>query len=438
MKEAQYLISYLQQCLAEMGYEWEDIPEDKSQYLYIPNKDNPSIVIRIANHICSMWEFTKNVKPSTSVKFVSIVFKEEEYNGNNKGLWDAKGEEVIFEDIDKIFNEWWVYLDIIFQDIVNYINDNTNYSDSTSLATIVPLRIETIVKAGGSPKLSWNGEDEDPLIAYRKLQNKKGNNSSSSSTSSASPTVITKESKSNKYMKRTITESQLRAIVAESVKRVLFESKGKDKLKNSFKSKEDMTQYRDLYEPNASNAIIDTDNSLYDTEYTDNGTLGSGPYMNYRHHTFADDYDYCGDDDYNDYASDYNHALRKRLATKGGQMSYDWDTEFNKEKEGIERQHRDLERHADNRFAADIANEKLLHQNAARRYVNGEDPAEIGRPLKHDDDLDNTWGNYIRRRQYADEYGMKDKPLSYWRREIADEKPIDRKRAIETLDRRRK
>ena len=67
-----------------------------------------------------------------------------------------------------------------------------------------------------------------------------------------------------------------------------------------------MTQYRDLYSPN-------------DDE---------GPYLNNRYTTCDDGYDYCGDDDYNEYVDNYNRGLKHRLSTKGGQMSYDWEQEF--------------------------------------------------------------------------------------------------------------
>ena len=161
--------------------------------------------------------------------------------------------------------------------------------------------------------------------------------------------------------------------IVNSAIKSLYESKGKKKLEKSFKSKEDMTQYRDQYAPNASDMTIDTDGDIYDTEYSDNGLLGSGPYMDYRHHTFADGYDYCGDDDYNDYAGEYNDALYKRLATKGGQMSYDWEhgsPEARNEKE-IQRQHDKLEADADERFLHDLDFEEF-NDYMRNRWVNGE------------------------------------------------------------------
>lgn len=125
-----------------------------------------------------------------------------------------------------------------------------------------------------------------------------------------------------------LTEGRLRGLVRRAVTSVLRESKGKDKLSKSFKSKEDATMYRDMYAPDEYERIYDTDGDLYDTNHSDEGSWGSGPYKDYHYTTFADDYDYCGDDDYNDYASDYNHALKHRLSTKGGQMSYDWEHRF--------------------------------------------------------------------------------------------------------------
>lgn len=125
-----------------------------------------------------------------------------------------------------------------------------------------------------------------------------------------------------------LTESDLHRIVKESVNRILTEANKSGKLKNSFKSKEDMTKYRDMYSPSTHTSIYDTDNTFYDSEDSGEGAWGSGPYMPYKETRFGDGYDYCGDDDYNDYASDYNQALRKKLTTKGGQMSDDWESQL--------------------------------------------------------------------------------------------------------------
>lgn len=137
--------------------------------------------------------------------------------------------------------------------------------------------------------------------------------------------------KQNKNVTR-INEGQLRRMIAESVKRVLNEKK----LENSFKSKEDMTRYRDMYAPYNDTNIIDTDDSIYDTKTDGGGEWGSGPYMNYRSNDFGSGYDYTGDERYNEYAYDYNDRLRKRLATKGGQMSYDWDKERKRDENDFE------------------------------------------------------------------------------------------------------
>ena len=148
-----------------------------------------------------------------------------------------------------------------------------------------------------------------------------------------------------KYEKNKIrlTESVLRKIVRESVERMLKESKGKQKLQNSFKSKEDMTQYRDMYAPGSETTYVDDYGSTYDDDYDYGyGDWGSGPYKCSHYHEFDDDYDYCGDDDYNAEVSRYNDALYKRLATKGGQMSYDWDDMKHEYEEDIENQKRNL------------------------------------------------------------------------------------------------
>ena len=97
-------------------------------------------------------------------------------------------------------------------------------------------------------------------------------------------------------MKIKLTESQLRKVIKESVIKLLIES-NPIKLQNSFKSKEDMTNYRDNYSPNSEN---------------------NGPFIPYRHTVCDDGYDYCGDDINNEDARDYNNILAKRLATKGG------------------------------------------------------------------------------------------------------------------------
>lgn len=102
-----------------------------------------------------------------------------------------------------------------------------------------------------------------------------------------------------------INETQLRKIIKESIVQVLKES-NPTKLTQSFKSKEDMTDYRDMYDPKSE-------------DYEENG-----PYMPYSYTVCDDGYDYCGDDIYNDMADEHNRSLKKKLATKGGQMSDDW------------------------------------------------------------------------------------------------------------------
>ena len=134
--------------------------------------------------------------------------------------------------------------------------------------------------------------------------------------------------KTNKNVVR-LNESQLRQMIAESVKRVLSEKK----LENSFKSKEDMTRYRDMYEPSIRAATLD-DEGRYDPfgiETIERGAWGSGPYKNH-----IATYDGEGDEEYNEYVDNYNDKLSKRLATKGGQMSYDWDEQQRKNQEDIE------------------------------------------------------------------------------------------------------
>jgi hypothetical protein len=137
--------------------------------------------------------------------------------------------------------------------------------------------------------------------------------------------------KTNKKVVR-LSESKLRNIITESIKKVLSESNGKKKLENSFKSKEDMTRYRDMY----------TSDDAYDES--------NSPYLAHSYRNFDNGYDYCGDDEYNDYVSDYNRNFSKRLATKGGQMSFDWEHRYdgddmhNRLKNTA---HDDLERYSD-------------------------------------------------------------------------------------------
>ena len=168
-----------------------------------------------------------------------------------------------------------------------------------------------------------------------------------------------------------LTESDLHRIVEESVNRLLKESAGKKKLQNSFKSKEDMTKYRDMYQPGSTRSYVDYSGDVYDTEGFDyeDGDWGSGPYMDYSYHVFDDGYDYCGDDEYNSQVGNYNNKLSKRLATKGGQMSYDWEHRFDNDKYrntlDRERERKWLEAHADERFLRDIHNNAL-----GREYMN--------------------------------------------------------------------
>ena len=186
-----------------------------------------------------------------------------------------------------------------------------------------------------------------------------------------------------------LTESQLKQIVAESVMRILKEKK----LEKSFKSKEDMTRYRDMYSPDSTTHIIDTDGSYYDSETDGGGEWGNGPFMPYRHHDFADGYDYCGDDDYNEYASDYNDRLSKRLATKGGQMSHDWDEQQRKNERDLDyskfeaeygRKYRDLDKHYSPREMeyADREKKAWVHDGLPRPFFNADDSYEKSQAYK--------------------------------------------------------
>ena len=206
---AQYLINWLEQDLTQQyGTQWENIPDDESQYLYIPNKENPRTVIRLADHLCSLYEFTKHIKEEQNVLFKSIVFKEINYAGNTNGLWDAEGQEIVFENVDEVYEHYYDVLPKIENDIIKVINDGGDYTDSTGMADVHPIKVTNIVRKDGKVKLSWDGTGEDPLIKYKKEHN-------------------IKESKTNKNMKKNIVkinENTLRQIVAESVKKVLKEN----------------------------------------------------------------------------------------------------------------------------------------------------------------------------------------------------------------------
>lgn len=180
-----------------------------------------------------------------------------------------------------------------------------------------------------------------------------------------------------------LTESQFNRLIAESVKKALHEKK----LENSFKSKEDMTRYRDMYSPDSTTHIIDTDGEYYDSETDGGGKWGNGPFMPYTHHEFADGYDYCGDDDYNDYAYNYNNRLYKRLATKGGQMSHDWeqqqrkneiDLDYSKLDAEFGRKYRDLDKYYSPKELeyADREKKAWVHDGLTRPFFNADDNYE--------------------------------------------------------------
>ena len=174
-----------------------------------------------------------------------------------------------------------------------------------------------------------------------------------------------------------INESELRHMIMESIKRVLNESKP-HKLQNSFKSKEDMTQIRDKYAPEKHTSIYDTDNTYYDGDVKSKGEWGSGPYADYKETCFGDGYDYCGDDDHNDMAGEYNSALHKKLATKGGQMADDWERFAGQPYPEVQKRH-EMDRAFDSRRKPDWSDRAIergkKHMNNWLRYKDG-DPGE--------------------------------------------------------------
>jgi hypothetical protein len=136
----------------------------------------------------------------------------------------------------------------------------------------------------------------------------------------------------------------LRGIISESVKQVLGQIQEKtNKFPLTWKSKEDMTRYRDTLYPHNWDAApgrvyVDDKGHVcyYDGDYNEpsysypnkghiQGDLTDEPFTPIEYHCFDDGYDYCGDDDYNQAMADRNYSNRHQLATKGGQMAYDWD-----------------------------------------------------------------------------------------------------------------
>ena len=160
-----------------------------------------------------------------------------------------------------------------------------------------------------------------------------------------------------------LTESQLHQVIKESVKKILKES-NPIKLQKSFKSKEDMTDYRDMYSPNSEN---------------------SGPFEPYSNTVCDDGYDYCGDDIGNEDKFEYNHGLSKRLATKGGQMSYDWEHSL-PTKKNIEWQHHIMNRDYNGRQNRENELNKRREKISNRQrnnYVNG----------RKFDDIEDIWND---------------------------------------------
>lgn len=166
-----------------------------------------------------------------------------------------------------------------------------------------------------------------------------------------------------------LTEGELHQIVEGAVKRVLKESEG-------FDSKEDMKQDRDMYtEP------------PYDW-YRPDYDVDSGPYKNYKYHYFDDDYDYCGDDDYNEKVGDYNRNLKKKLATKGGQMRNDWHNAMIDDWDAIRNQHARLNADYDKRVSHEKwrqGRNNRLSKADREHWFNGGEPGRWGGLIARDE-----------------------------------------------------
>ena len=218
--------------LAKSGFTFENAKEDstKDGYTTYGTFKTPSaiIVVRLSNHICSMKNWTERYKPKLIAKpkllrrmgkniqdpykercFFSIVFKAFDYSVNDSGSWKAICNEYVFNPIE-------VEEGGTIGKIAN---------DAKGLNRGKPSTINGI-----QPQIrEVNNENENLPKATDKIPQNisvdKDGNWVSTNGWGADYVSENKQYNTNRNMKQTIKlrESELRRMIAESVKRVLRE-----------------------------------------------------------------------------------------------------------------------------------------------------------------------------------------------------------------------
>lgn len=219
--------------LAKSGFTFENVKEDstKDGYTTYGTFKTPSaiIVVRLSNHICSMKNWTERYKPKLIAKpkllrrmgkniqdpykercFFSIVFKAFDYSVNDSGSWKAICNEYVFNPIE-------VEEGGTIGKIAN---------DAKGLNRGKPSTINGI-----QPQIrEVNNENENLPKATDKIPQNisvdKDGNWVSTNGWGADYVSENKQYNTNRNMKQTIKlrESELRRMIAESVRRVLREN----------------------------------------------------------------------------------------------------------------------------------------------------------------------------------------------------------------------
>ena len=223
--------------LAKSGFTFENVKEDstKDGYTTYGTFKTPSaiIVVRLSNHICSMKNWTERYKPKLIAKpkllrrmgkniqdpykercFFSIVFKAFDYSVNDSGSWKAICNEYVFNPIE-------VEEGGTIGKIAN---------DAKGLNRGKPSTINGI-----QPQIrEVNNENENLPKATDKIPQNisvdKDGNWVSTNGWGADYVSENKQYNTNRNMKQTIKlrESELRRMIAESVRRVLNEGDAED------------------------------------------------------------------------------------------------------------------------------------------------------------------------------------------------------------------
>lgn len=218
--------------LAKSGFTFENVKEDstKDGYTTYGTFKTPSaiIVVRLSNHICSMKNWTERYKPKLIAKpkllrrmgkniqdpykercFFSIVFKAFDYSVNDSGSWKAICNEYVFNPIE-------VEEGGTIGKIAN---------DAKGLNRGKPSTINGI-----QPQIrEVNNENENLPKATDKIPQNisvdKNGNWVSTNGWGADYVSENKQYNTNRNMKQTIKlrESELKRIIAESVKRAINE-----------------------------------------------------------------------------------------------------------------------------------------------------------------------------------------------------------------------